>query len=254
MFAAEKPKPQVKISDLCDADKSKIAKLIQQVVSLEEEKQQKQQENADAKEKCEKYEARLGKLKKQNDDIIHETANLRSKFNQSIGLLRSYQDKISKLQANGLSCGNSRTGMFDVHCSGPLQNSHVNGVMKKPYGDNTQLQGTPSETELLSRFEQLKKMDSNQGFAFLGPSGQNDYSQRNPPLQESYVQLELRHSQEISKLKSELEAKHAEELAAELRELQEKCDQARDEALLDLRQKCHQKLSQERQEWNKGTR
>jgi hypothetical protein len=96
---AKKRLANARILDLCDDDKSRIAKLIQQVVTLGDEKQALQQQ---LEEQGIAYTSRLDRLKEQNGKIIQETANLRSKFNQSLRLLQTYQQRLMALK--GGSC------------------------------------------------------------------------------------------------------------------------------------------------------
>ena len=80
-----------RISDLCDHEKEKIAKLIQQLINVgktnkEFEKKMNEQELL--------FNERLSKLVEKNAEIVQENLELQEKFSSSLKLLRSYQAKL----------------------------------------------------------------------------------------------------------------------------------------------------------------
>ncbi|KAK3264053.1 hypothetical protein CYMTET_27184 [Cymbomonas tetramitiformis] len=89
-----------RLKDLCEEDKAKVAKLIQQVVEAGQEKERFQAEMDETR--C-SSEERLSKLRLQNQEIISEVASLRSKLGHAFALLRKYQAKVRSMSNAGLS-------------------------------------------------------------------------------------------------------------------------------------------------------
>lgn len=71
-----------RLADLCTEDKAKVARLMQDLVKLREEKGGQK--------------ARLERLRTQNESIVKEVASLKVKFGQSMQLLRKYQVRKSR--------------------------------------------------------------------------------------------------------------------------------------------------------------
>ncbi|CAM9834168.1 unnamed protein product, partial [Choristocarpus tenellus] len=65
------------LTDLCQRDKVKVARLMQELVRVKAEN--------------EGQEKRLDRLRGQNEEIVRETIAAKAKFNQSMQLLRKYQ-------------------------------------------------------------------------------------------------------------------------------------------------------------------
>jgi hypothetical protein len=85
----------LRIVDLCEEDKGKVAKLISQLVKVGKENE----EFAAKLEEQRKVNAqRLQRLRLQNDDIIQAEATIRGKFNQSLLLLNQYQSQIVRMK------------------------------------------------------------------------------------------------------------------------------------------------------------
>ena len=85
----------VRIADLCDSDKEKIAKLIQQLITVgkankEYEKRLDDQEHS--------FSERLNKLQVRNEEIVKENLEVQNKFSSSLKLLRTYQEKLTQWQ------------------------------------------------------------------------------------------------------------------------------------------------------------
>lgn len=76
-----------KLGDLCQKDKAKVAKLIQEVSA--------------ANAKLQSQEQRLERLRLQNGEIVSELADSKSKFNEAMGLLKKYQRRSAALQEEG---------------------------------------------------------------------------------------------------------------------------------------------------------
>ncbi|CAM9941127.1 unnamed protein product, partial [Hapterophycus canaliculatus] len=76
-----------RLAELCKEDKAKVARLMQDLVKLREEKGGQK--------------ARLERLRAQNESIVKEVASLKVKFGQSMQLLRKYQSIIQGGAAGG---------------------------------------------------------------------------------------------------------------------------------------------------------
>jgi len=83
-----------RLVELCPEDKARVAKLIQAAMQGENFRQQAES----AQEKVHDLQTRLSKLREQNEEIIHETASLRSKFTHSLHLLNKFQEKFAALE------------------------------------------------------------------------------------------------------------------------------------------------------------
>mmetsp|Transcript_125 Transcript_125/g.230 ORF Transcript_125/g.230 Transcript_125/m.230 type:complete len:239 (+) Transcript_125:131-847(+) len=84
------------LKDLCEEDKKKVASLIKQLVKAGSERERALLQIEEQKSA---FNERINKLRAQNQQIINETVNLRSKFAQSLQLLRTYQQKLQVIQA-----------------------------------------------------------------------------------------------------------------------------------------------------------
>lgn len=232
------PQGPVRISDLCDADKSKIAKLIQQVVTLEQEKQQL---STQTKTKTDSYVDRLERLKKQNEVVIHETANLRSKFNQALVLLRTYQEKIVNLQAYAYSNESEATNSgflgaapdaSDLAFSSTASDITPSSIMQSGAAD-------PSEKDLLSSFEQLKHEHKQKVVA----------PETTEELNKLRAQLEQQHAHHIQEVQGEMAKQHAVERQVQLRAHQKKSDGALEKAIQALRREHQQEQTHSQERW-----
>ncbi|CAM9859673.1 unnamed protein product, partial [Ectocarpus sp. 13 AM-2016] len=71
-----------RLAELCKEDKTKVARLMQDLVKLRQEK--------------ESQKTRFERLRAQNDEIVKEMAGLKVKFGQSMQLLRKYQSIVQE--------------------------------------------------------------------------------------------------------------------------------------------------------------
>ena len=218
-FAAEQP---VRISDLCDGDKTKIAKLIQQVVTLEQEKQQLL---SDSKERNDSYMARLGRLKKQNEDVIQETATLRAKFSQAVDLLQKYQGKAA-IRSDGVDVGAHPASEVTVD-----DREHTVGMA----ADKVSQAPVPA---LLSSFEQLQRKHS-----------QKMVVAENEALSKLRVQLEHQHAQNLKQQKKQMEKQHLSQQETNVSAVQKKADAKCEMALQTLRRQHQKEREEERERW-----
>ena len=83
---------QAKISDLCDQDKAKIAKLIQQVIRQNQENEEITK-HIEESEKV--YHNSLEELRQENAKLRQNYETQKSKFAQSLTMLKAYQEKIA---------------------------------------------------------------------------------------------------------------------------------------------------------------
>jgi chromosome segregation ATPase len=74
---------EITIQDLCLRDKQRLRELITTIGRLDREKQEANE--------------RVEKLRKQNETIVKETNNLRTKMNQNVVMLRTYQTKLEQM-------------------------------------------------------------------------------------------------------------------------------------------------------------
>ncbi|CAM9359876.1 unnamed protein product, partial [Phaeothamnion confervicola] len=65
---------------LSRADKAKVARLMQELLL--------------ARQEVQAATGRVDRLRAQNQHIVHEMSELRAKFNQSLQLLRKYQERV----------------------------------------------------------------------------------------------------------------------------------------------------------------
>mmetsp|Transcript_24299 Transcript_24299/g.39405 ORF Transcript_24299/g.39405 Transcript_24299/m.39405 type:complete len:444 (+) Transcript_24299:156-1487(+) len=86
---------RARIADLCDADKSKIAKLIQQMVKLGQEKESLQIELS---RHDNEYKDKLRSLHGENKSLKQKYVQLQNKFAQSLTMLKTYQDKLLQVE------------------------------------------------------------------------------------------------------------------------------------------------------------
>jgi hypothetical protein len=85
------------LSDLCPADKSRVARLVQQLVSISDE-HEKAVHSWDNERKETGH--RLQKLKRKNDTIVKESDSIQFKFQQTLKLIPQYQDRILALHSS----------------------------------------------------------------------------------------------------------------------------------------------------------
>ncbi|CAN0571826.1 unnamed protein product, partial [Ectocarpus sp. 12 AP-2014] len=76
-----------RLAELCKEDKTKVARLMQDLVKLRQEKE------------CQK--TRFERLRAQNESIVKEMAGLKVKFGQSMQLLRKYQSIVQEGELAG---------------------------------------------------------------------------------------------------------------------------------------------------------
>ena len=81
--------PGASLSELRADEKLKIGNLLRELARAQREGNQASSERRE-------YAARLQKLRAQNDSIIQDTASLRTKFRQSLELLKLYQHRLSE--------------------------------------------------------------------------------------------------------------------------------------------------------------
>ncbi|BDA42434.1 hypothetical protein COCOBI_03-3240 [Coccomyxa sp. Obi] len=86
---------QCGLRDLCPQDKKKVARLIRQVVELQEEVETQRSYLKDSQEQTDQ----LQDLRTKNKELVQENAGLRSKLVHALALLRMYQHKVQLLDA-----------------------------------------------------------------------------------------------------------------------------------------------------------
>eukprot|EP01084_Bolivina_argentea_P127902 226147_1 len=84
------------IFDLQTKDKEKIGNLIRKVVELDNKNKHTQKQ---AKETQIKLKKQVTALQSQNNEIIKQHTKLRSKFHESLRLLKNYQIKLNQMNA-----------------------------------------------------------------------------------------------------------------------------------------------------------
>ncbi|KAK9909605.1 hypothetical protein WJX75_004864 [Coccomyxa subellipsoidea] len=77
------------LRDLCPQDKKKVAKVIRQVVDLQQELEVQRSRSQDHLDQTEQ----LKQLREKNKEVVKENAGLRSKLAHALALLRMYQHK-----------------------------------------------------------------------------------------------------------------------------------------------------------------
>jgi hypothetical protein len=77
-----------KLKDLCPEDRAKIGELMKRLAA---EKEEKEKIKRMLEEKEKDYQTTIEKFKKQNHDILYDALNLKSDFEHSLKLLKTYK-------------------------------------------------------------------------------------------------------------------------------------------------------------------
>lgn len=112
----------VRIMHLCERDKSKVAKLIQQLVKSGSECERLE---AQLKAEREAHAERFAKLREQNTKLAAEVAAGRTKLRKSLTMLRAYQERLLALQTELEATSHTASGRTAESGSQPDSGSIV---------------------------------------------------------------------------------------------------------------------------------
>jgi hypothetical protein len=112
----------VRIMHLCERDKSKVAKLIQQLVKSGSECERLE---AQLKAEREAHAERFAKLREQNTKLAAEVAAGRTKLRKSLTMLRAYQERLLALQTELEATSHTASGRTAESGSQPGSDSIV---------------------------------------------------------------------------------------------------------------------------------